>query len=145
MVKSSSTSNSRKLPIAFIGSLLCFFSVHLLIVNNQAFWRFCYFYSDPVPDDGIRLEAQLRGITPSDGVKRVFLTGSSQTREDFDVAYLNRKTAETHTLFYNFGTSGNASPIEMFMLKDKLLARKPAAILYVPFVAASTLATILKR
>ncbi len=134
LAKRSSISNSKKLPIAFIGSILFFLFTHLLIVNNQAFWRFCYLYSDPVPDDGIRLEAQLRGIAESDGRKKIFLTGSSQTREDFDIDYLNRKMKGAHTVFYNFGTSGNASPIEMFMIKDKLLAKNPAAILYVPFV-----------
>lgn len=132
--KSLSISSFRNLPVAVIGSILLFLVTHALIADTPAFWRFCYFYSDPLPDDGIRLEAQLRGIAPSDDRKKIFLTGSSQTREDFDVDSLNRNLEESHTVFYNFGISGNASPIEMFMLKDRFLAKKPLAIIYVPFI-----------
>ena len=63
----------------------------------------------------------MRSIAESDDREKIFLTGSSQTREDFDVDYLNRTMKETHAVFYNFGTSGNASPIEMLMIKDRLL------------------------
>jgi hypothetical protein len=132
--KSLSISSFRTLPVAVIGSILLFLVTQALIADTQAFWRFCYFYSDPLPDDGIRLEAQLRGIVPSDGRKKIFLAGSSQTREDFDVDSLNQNLKETQTIFYNFGISGNASPIEMFMLKDRLLAKNPAAVIYVPFI-----------
>lgn len=132
--RSLSIFNFKQLPIAFLGSIVLFFIIQSMVEKSETFWRFCYFFSDPLVDDAIRLEAQLRTISPGDEQKTIFLTGSSQTREDFDVDYLNREFKKAHTTFYSLGVSGNASPIEMFMLKEKLLARKPEVLIYVPFV-----------
>jgi hypothetical protein len=87
-------------------------------------------------DDDIRFEAKLRTIPEITNQKRIFLIGSSQTRVDFDMEYLNRKSKKTNTIFYNLGVSGAAQPIEIFMLKDRLLEKKPDVIIYMPFVAS---------
>jgi hypothetical protein len=136
LAKNSFISSFKKLPVAFLSSMVLFCATHALLVNSDAFWRFCYFYSNPMPDDGIRLEAQLNGISTSETRKKIFVTGSSQAREDVDVDYLNRRLKAADSVFYNFGISGNASPVEMLMLKDRLLAKNPDVIVYIPFVGS---------
>lgn len=120
MGTSLSIFNSRKLPRAFVSGVILFFVIQLVVVETAPFWHIVYFFSDPGPDDGIRLEAQLREIPNNNEKEKVFLIGSSQTREDFDVDYLNARLKEAGVSFYNLGVSGG-QPIEMFMMKDRFL------------------------
>ena len=128
--------NAKKLPIAFLSSILLFIVIQSILLNSGAFWRFCYFWSNPGADDGIRIEAQLRTVSATEEQGKIFLTGSSQTREDFDVEYLNNQFSKEQVVFYNLGISGAAHPIEMYMLKEELLSKDPDIIIYVPFVAS---------
>ncbi|MDD5513602.1 MAG: hypothetical protein PHD09_07520 [Candidatus Omnitrophica bacterium] len=133
MPKNSSTFNFRKLPSAFLCSVALFFISQALMAGSKSFWHFCYYYSLPMYDDALRLEAQLRLMPPNDNNTRVFLIGSSQAREDFDTELLNQNFKKSGIIFYNLGFSG-ASPIEIFMIKDKLLKHNPKTIIYVPYI-----------
>jgi len=131
-----SISSFNKLPIAFLNSILLFFIILSVVVELEAFWHFCYLFSNPSADDSIRLEAQLKAIIYTDEGKRIFLTGSSQAREDFNLKYLNNEFKEAGATLYNLGVSGAAQPIELFMIKDRLLGKKPDIVIYVPFVGS---------
>ncbi len=135
-MKNLSISSFNRLPLAFLSSLLLFLVILAVVTKMEAFWRFCYLYSDPSVDDAIRLEAQLRIMPCSNDKIRIFITGSSQAREDFDIENLNVEFEKAGVVFYNLGISGEAQPIEMFMLRDKLLEKNPKIIIYVPFVGS---------
>jgi len=122
----------KKLPFVFISSLFLFFLIESGLANSSTFWRFCNRYSEPMLDDGIRLEAELRTMPEVDKAKKVFLAGSSQAREGLDIEYLNNRFE--NVLFYNLGASGAASGIDMFMITDKLLSKQPETIVYLTFV-----------
>lgn len=128
--------NFKKLPLVFLVGVLLFFAIQLFIAQLKSFWEFCYSYSCLIEDDNIRFEAQLRIIPDIIGSKKIFLTGSSQARTDFDVEYLNNKLKNTNAIFYNLGVAGQAQPMEMFIVKNKLLRKKPEVIVYVSFVGS---------
>ncbi len=131
-MKSSFISSFRRVPAAFVSSILLFIVTESILVRSEAFWRFCRHYSKPADDDGIRLEYTLRTISNKEEQRTVFLIGSSQVREDFDLEYLNRELGKENTTVYNLGVYG-ATPIEIFMLKDDLLEKRPDIIIYVAF------------
>lgn len=108
----------------------------MVLMQLKGFWQICYLYGNPISDDGIRLQAQLRIMSDNHENKRVFFVGSSQTREDFDVDHLNSLFGEKSVEFFNLGISGAAQPIEMFMIEDSLLKKKPDVIVYMPFVGS---------
>ena len=134
--KNLSISSFRRLPFAFLVSALLFFVSQFIIANMDSFWNFVYLYADEFPeDDGIRIEAQLRTIPVSEERNTVLLIGSSQTREDFDVEYLNREMGRTNTAYYNLGFAGG-NPINIYMLKDRFLSKKPDIVIEVLFVGS---------
>lgn len=131
-----SISNFKRLPIAFLVSALLFFVSQFIIANMDSYWNFVYLYADTFPEDeGIRIESQLRTNSVSEDKNTVLLIGSSQTREDFDVGYLNREMRETGTVFYNLGFGGG-NPINIYMLKNRLLSQKPDIVIEVLFVGS---------
>ncbi len=136
MEKSLFIFNFKRIPWAFLSSVFLFSIIQAALVHTNTFWRFCYFYSTPSGCDSIRLEAQLRTIPPYDPHIKIFLIGSSQTREDFNVEFLNEYFKEMNMVFYNLGISGYGSPMEMFALKDKFLSKSPDVMIYVTFVGS---------
>ena len=123
-----------RLPGGALGNFVLLFILLGIIANSTRIWDFCYLYSNPGTDDQIRMEAQLH-IVPQDQEKcTVLITGSSQTREGFDIDYLNNRFTECGAGFYNLGLSGNGSPIQMYMITDRLIDVKPDVIVYMPFV-----------
>ncbi|MFH1876610.1 MAG: hypothetical protein ABH865_06945 [Candidatus Omnitrophota bacterium] len=82
------------------------------------------------------MEAQLRTISEIAGQKRIFISGSSQAREGFDIEYLNREFNKTNTTFFNLGTGGSASVMILFTIKDRLLKKRPEIIIFMPFVGS---------
>ena len=75
-------------------------------------------------------------IPVDDSKTRIFLIGSSQTREDYDVEYLNRVFGKDGIEFYNLGISGGAQPIELFMIGGKILEKKPDLIIHTSYVGS---------
>ena len=136
MAKNSFISSFKRLPLAFLGSVVLFCLTHGMIVRSQSFWRFCYLYGMPQHDDAIRVEAQLKLIPDTDTTKKVFLIGASQAREDYDVAYLNDHFPQPGVAFFNFGISGNEQPFEMFMMLEEMINKKPRAIIYTSYVGS---------
>lgn len=134
MQKNSYIFNFKQLPLAFLGAIVLFLVFQCVLLESKSFWRFCYLYSTPGRDDALRVEAQLKLLSVNDKNIRVFLIGSSQTREDFDTDYLNKYFSRANVNFCNFGIAGTASPIDMFMLKDKLSNKKPVFIFYMPYI-----------
>jgi hypothetical protein len=133
-------SNFKKLPIAFLGTVLLIFITHFILqtiaTQNKGFWQFCYLYSEVGKDDPVRLEAQIRMVQPNSGCKKIFLVGGSQTREGYDVKYLNEKFKKNNTMFYNFGVSDGVHPIDMVMLKNRLIKKNPDSIVYMPYIGS---------
>lgn len=128
MKKPFSISHLKKPFTIIICSFIVISIVHLVLWHSQAFWRFCYFYSTPPHDDRIRFEATLQSI-PANDKDKIFLLGASQIREAFDEEYLNNEFKSTGVHFYNLGYSG-ARPIDQFVHMKRILAKKPAAIIY---------------
>ena len=85
-------------------------------------------------DDALRFESVLRGIPRQTPFKKVFLIGTSQAREDIDVAYLNEQFKDRNIRFYDLGVIGTFYPVDLYMLKDRLIAARPDALFYTPFV-----------
>ncbi len=132
MGKRSSIFNSRKLPVGFLVFMLLFsllFILQSVIVTTEAFWRFCYLYGPPAGD--IYLEANLRTMPQNADQKKIFIIGSSQTREAIDVELLNGEFEKDNAVVYNLGMSA-AQAVDIFMIKDKLLAKKPDIMVYLP-------------
>lgn len=129
MEKSLFTRVFKKLPLAFLFAVVLLFGSQLALINSAFFWDICYFYSVPARDDALFLEAQIRRISKSNSQKIIFLVGSSQTREAFDMADINNAFKENKTIFYNLGISGG-QPIDLFMIKNKLLNKNPYMIIY---------------
>lgn len=65
--------------------------------------------------------------------RKIFLTGSSQARQGLDARYLNSKFSKNNVTFYNLGFA-KANPIDMFMLNNILLKKKPETIIYLTYV-----------
>jgi hypothetical protein len=100
------------------------------------FWRYCYHYSEPLGDDGIRYESEIWRAKRLDGKRKVLLTGSSQTREDFDMEYLNEAFEENGVAFYNLGLNGGAPPMDVMMTLDRIVTVNPDVVIYVPYVGS---------
>jgi hypothetical protein len=109
---------------------------HAALTRSEAFWRGCYLYSTPKMDSFFRLEAKLRMMDDREAGRRVFLTGSSQTREDFDAEYLNRAFRGEGVVFHNLGISGGAQPIELAMIEDRLFEKHPDVIVHTTYVGS---------
>lgn len=129
MEKNSSTFNFKKIPAAFISAVLLFFAVQHCVTHSGSFWRFCYDYSKPLIDDPIRVEAQLQLASRVKDKSKIFLTGSSEVREGFDVERLNSDFKQKNVVFYNLGFSA-AHPVDMFMMADRFLKAGPGVIVY---------------
>lgn len=134
MVKNLFTFNFKKIPIAFIVSVLMLIVIHVLVSYSSDFWHFSYLNAKWGHDDPLRFEAILRNMPSDEGKKRVFLLGSSQTRTDFDEVLLNKLYGDKGYVFYNLGLAGSAQPIDIFMMRKRILKYNPDLIIYMPFV-----------
>lgn len=124
MVKNSSIFNFKKIPAALIFGLLLLLAVQILCIKSETFWRTCYLYGDPIKDDALRLRARLTTMPENNGLKNVFLIGSSQVREDFDTKYLNDVFEDSGWRFYNLGLSGGGHPMEIFYAEGQIFGKK---------------------
>lgn len=136
MAGSSFIFNSKRIPTAFMASVVLFVLTQAVIVNAPGFWKFCYFFSYPSSGDKLRMEAQLRLMPADSTVKKVFLIGSSEVREDYDTALLNKVFMGKGVHFYNFGLSGYGSPLEMLYVKNEIAAYKPDVVVYMPYIGS---------
>lgn len=136
MAGNSSIFNSKRIPLAFISSVVLFFIVQAVLVGSRQFWRFCYFYSYPSSGDKLRMEANLRLIAHDQTQRKVFILGSSEAREDIDVDLLNKFLKDAGFGFYNFGLSGYGSPFEMLYVMNKALRYRPDVIVYMPYIGS---------
>jgi len=126
-----------RLPLGAIGGILLFLVAQVVLTNLTCVWECLYYHSRPRADDFIRMEAQLHMASNESSEKyKVLLTGSSQTREDFDIEHLNTMFSENGTRFFNLGVSGNGSPIWMYMITNRLAATDPDLIVYMPMVGS---------
>lgn len=110
-------------------------AAHLAIAFSDSVWRELYRLSVPSRDDALRVEANIRLFPGDTSSKRIVLMGSSQTREDFDVDYLNQRFRDRGH-FVNLGFSGNGNPIEMYMLTPRVTDTKPDLVVYMPFIGS---------
>ena len=83
MEKSLSTSNSKRVPIAFISSIVFFAIIQLVMLNVDSFWQICNYYSVPPADDAISFESKIKLALKDKRHEKILITGSSQAREDF--------------------------------------------------------------
>lgn len=132
---SSSTFSSKAVLKAYGLAALLVVTMHVWVASSDTLWSELYRYSVPVRDDALRIEARLRLASGDDEESHVVLMGSSQAREDFDVADLNRRF-DTRNQFLNLGVSGQGNPIEMYMLTPRVIDARPSLVVYMPFIAS---------
>lgn len=123
-----------RLPWAFLLAAVVFVGGQFALINSKAFWRFVLPYCKPNEDDAFRFEGVLRTIEKETPFRKVFVFGSSQARQDFDVAALNEEFKDEGLVFYNLGVPGTAQPLDLVMYADEILAKKPDVVIYMPFV-----------
>ncbi len=139
MPRNSFTSSSdgtvaHKLPLGLIGAIVLTLLTHVWILNSESFWRFFQLRAVAARDDNVRLEADFRLMPPAEAdPARVFLVGSSQTREGIDVGMLNERLGGGGVKLYNLGISG-AQGLDMLMLAPRLIEHRPAAMVWVPSI-----------
>ena len=120
----------KKIPYAFLIGLCLFFVFQTMIINSKPFWKWVYLYSDDFDtNDGIIFESQLRTMPEESGQKKVFLIGTSLTQEGLDVNYFNSALQRSGACFYKLGFHNGSMLFSMFMQKDKLLRKKPYAMI----------------
>ncbi|MDP2654680.1 MAG: hypothetical protein Q8Q08_11715 [Candidatus Omnitrophota bacterium] len=134
MVTNLSISNSKKLPWPFIASLLLFTLLQVGLDRCPAFWRYAEHNYRFHSDDALRLVSVLRRIPPDASFKKVLMIGTSQGREGIDFDVLNAHFSSQNIRFYDLGVIGNFHPIDLYMLKDRILATKPDVVVYSPHV-----------
>lgn len=126
--------NSKKLPGPFVLSLVLFTLLQVGLDHCPAFWRYvernCRFHYD----DPLRFESVLRRIPVHTPFKKVLLFGTSQAREGINVDYINEQFKGKNIRFYDLGVIGTMFPVDLIMFKDRILALKPDAVVYSPFV-----------
>lgn len=120
---------------AYILSVIVIAAVHLGASNSSVVWKELYRLSVPSRDDSLRFEATRKMERMENSKIRVVLIGSSQTREDFDVGFLNRHF-RGQIEFINLGVSGTGNPIYMYMLTPRILELKPDMVIYMPFIGS---------
>ncbi len=130
----SFTFNSKRFPVAFVLSIILYFLIQAMAVRVSKVWDFSLFYGNIGPGDPLLVEGTLRTLTKKAGEKIVFIYGSSQARQDLDVAYLNERFKDSKIKFYNIAVSGSAQPIDIFMMQDEIFKYDPALLIYMPFV-----------
>src|SRR3989338_6625252 len=86
-----SISNFKRWPWPFMAGLLLFILLQVGLERSAGFWRYVERNGRFHFDDALRFESVLRGIPRQTPFKKVFLIGTSQAREDIDVAYLNEQ------------------------------------------------------
>ncbi|MCB4790813.1 MAG: hypothetical protein LHV68_02895 [Elusimicrobia bacterium] len=128
--------NFKKVPVAFIASLAVLITLELAVRANPVFWKYCYYFSNVKENDSIRFEAQIKTIPVKGAEKRLLIAGSSQAREGLDIDEINKTLKTINYSAYNLGISGDGHPLEMFMLANKMISRKPSVIIYMPFIAS---------
>lgn len=96
-----------------------------VVRESPGLWHFWYLHGGGWEQTWV--EAQLRTVPLTTDERRVFLVGSSMTREGFDVDYLNNEFQEGDTRFYSISSMA-ATPMDMFMTKDEMLARHPDVV-----------------
>jgi hypothetical protein len=132
---SSSTFSSKAVLKAYGLAAFIVVTAHLVFAYSDSLWRELYRLSIPVRDDALRFEAGIKLAAADDSVEAILLVGSSQTREDFDTAYLNGRF-EGRNRFINLGVSGQGNPIEMYMLTPHMIETKPSLVVYMPYVGS---------
>lgn len=114
--------------------MVLFFVSQWALLHCDAFWRFCHLYADPVYDDFLSARATLRTMPTDFRREKVFLTGASQVREDFEMDFLNEEMGEDGLVLYNLGISGAVHPADTFMQGDEFLEKDPALVVYMPYI-----------
>lgn len=88
--------------------------------------EFLYRYSRPIDDDEFRFAYRLARAEPG----AIFFIGSSQAREDYDVAQLSEKIGRP---VVNLGLSG-ASFLDWYVLSDTLLEKDPSLVVLTTYI-----------
>ncbi len=125
---------SRRAPLGLIGAIVLIAAVHFALESNRPFWEWFRMRTLPSRTDNLRLEADFHLMPPRDAdPTRVFLVGSSQTREGIDADRLNEHLGPEGVRIYNLGLSG-AQGIDMYMLAERFIAERPDAMLIAPSI-----------
>ncbi len=131
MATSSSTFSFKRLPWACITSILVIMLISAAFANSLAFQRFFFLFSEPSKSDPYRLHYLLNEAKNHNG-KKIFLVGTSQSREGIDVRRLNQEFRNFGVTVYNFGVAAY-SAIDFYMHVDHLIEANPTLIVYMPY------------
>lgn len=132
---SSSTFSSSTVLNTYGLAAVVLIAMHLGFASSDTVWSELYRLSVPSRDDALRLEANLRSASTDGRAGAILLIGSSQTREDFEIEYLNQRFRD-RTRFINLGVSGNGNPVEMYMLTPRIVEARPKLVIYMPFIGS---------
>jgi len=122
--------------VALLLSLFLFGSIQWLLFHNPVFWKTVRYYANVGFDDPLLFDASLRLSKEEKAPLKVFILGSSQAKQDYDLDYLHERFGSRGVRFYNLGMAGTSQPIDMFMMQERLVKHKPDVIIYMPFVAS---------
>jgi hypothetical protein len=130
---STFSSKVKKLPWPLIASLMIFILTQAGLTRSPVFWRYIADNAVLGQNDPLRFEAMLRTIPRSAEFKKVLIIGTSQAREGIDADYLNEQFRHLNVQFYNMGIGGSFHPVDMFMLKERIVGLHPDVVVYTPW------------
>lgn len=130
----SSIFNSKKIPWAFILTVVIVVLIESFFLRSTIFLEYCYKYAPPLGADPLRVKGAL-AVARRISAKKVLFTGSSQMREGVDVSQLNVLLQERNAKAFNIGISGG-EPMDILMLSDEILKSKPTLLIYMPFFSS---------
>ncbi|PKK89676.1 MAG: hypothetical protein CVV64_12790 [Candidatus Wallbacteria bacterium HGW-Wallbacteria-1] len=125
-----------KLPLNLLTVVLFFCIFNIVMLRSNTFWKYCHQSSRLDIDERLFFESRIRLEMKHSQTGRILLLGSSQVREGFDELEMNRLLEGTGLQIVNLGYGGNAPADELLMDLEIAMKLKPAAIVYMPFVAS---------
>lgn len=132
MGMNSYTFNFKRLPWSCIGAILIIILIQFALASNAVLQNTLFLFTSPSKSDPLRIHYFLNQAKKDKG-KKVFLLGTSQSREGFDVHVLNDHFKKNNITFYNMGAAAY-SGIDLYMEIDRILDAKPDLIAYMPYV-----------
>lgn len=131
MAVNLSTFNFKKLPWVCINALIVVVAVQFLFAFNPLLQDVLFTFSEPGLSDPLRLDIFYKRAE-NDPIKKVFLVGTSQGREAFDVPVLTERF-DREIGFYNFGSAAY-SAVDLYMEIDRIIDAEPDLLVYMPYV-----------
>lgn len=139
----SSTFNFKRIPWVCISAILVVFIVQIAFAFQSGLQNALFVFSEASLSDPLRIHYFL-DQAKKDAGKKVFLVGTSQAREGFDIRILNQQFKDNDITFYNMGSAA-CSAADLYMEIDRFLDAEPDLIVYMPYIGSFYLDYDFKR